>query len=287
MNNGDKLHVIIKDLVGTMPTIELYDEDGVAEDGYYGNDPVIETYDVLFNTTDNPTKVYLYQVASKNSILLDVPEITNASADIAHTQNKLWLYKAGGSTTIQEWDITLNPFTAIYNREITNIKSSSGLGAINDTTLISFEYVDALNLKVYDTDIINAVAVNTFKYNATAGRVVTGDYILTTTDKLIVLNYSIDSPFPQYITQYDYITGVLEFDIDISSVFTGFMQAYGLFEFDNEIYITGRTIVDLVVVGVIYKIDKTAPYALTLFDTTVYGINGASQVPEQLTVHFT
>ena len=31
----------------------------------------------------------------------------------------------------------------------------------------------------------------------------------------------------------------------------------------------------------------TAPYALTLFDTTVYGINGASQVPEQLTVHFT
>lgn len=37
MSNGDKLHVIIKDLVGTMPTIVLYDEDGVAEDTYWGS----------------------------------------------------------------------------------------------------------------------------------------------------------------------------------------------------------------------------------------------------------
>jgi uncharacterized protein (TIGR02145 family) len=34
MSDGDKLHVIIKDLVGTMPTIELPDEDGVVEDAY-------------------------------------------------------------------------------------------------------------------------------------------------------------------------------------------------------------------------------------------------------------
>jgi uncharacterized protein (TIGR02145 family) len=34
MNDGDKLHVIIKDLVGTMPTIELSNEEGVVEDSY-------------------------------------------------------------------------------------------------------------------------------------------------------------------------------------------------------------------------------------------------------------
>lgn len=45
MADGDKLHVIIKDLVGTLPDIELYDEDGNVEDSY----PIVINYGALYN----------------------------------------------------------------------------------------------------------------------------------------------------------------------------------------------------------------------------------------------
>ena len=250
---------------------------------------VVETYDVLFVTGDIPAIVYLYKVTTKTSTLLTIPNILTQSDDIAHTDNKLWLYRVATPKTIFEWNITLAPFTAVYNREITNIKSSAGMGAANSSKLISFEYVDALNHKIYDTDITNLAAVNTFKYNGIAGRNITGDFILTTTNKLIALNNIIIPPYTTYITQYDYLTGAVEFDIDISSIFPGSPNPtpYGLFEYDSEIYIAGPTGVYPSPNGVIYKIEKVAPYSMTLYDSTSYRIYGASQVPEQLTVHFT
>lgn len=48
MSNGDKLHVIIKDLVGTMPDIELYDEDGNAEDATPSTPVALPATNVLF-----------------------------------------------------------------------------------------------------------------------------------------------------------------------------------------------------------------------------------------------
>jgi len=34
MSDGDVLHVIIKDMVGTLPDIELCDDEGTTEDSY-------------------------------------------------------------------------------------------------------------------------------------------------------------------------------------------------------------------------------------------------------------
>ena len=254
-------------------------------------DIYIQTSDVLFNTTDNPTKVYLYNPSNKSSTLLLISDVVTSSADIAHTSNKLWLYSLQSvspyTQKISEWDITLSPFTAVYNRDITNIKYSAGLGAINDTLLIGHEWLLPVS-KFHEADITNNIAVRTFKFDDIDSRPITGDYILTTTNKLIALETdTTPNPDVSYITQYNYLTGAMEFNIDISAVFTGTTQPFGLFEYDDEIYIAGRAGISPNYTGVIYKIDKTAPYSLILYDTTDYGINGASQVPEQLTVHFT
>jgi hypothetical protein len=288
MSEEDVLHVLIKDLTGSVPYIELYDNEGIIEDGYYNGLPVIHSYDVLFVTSDNPAVVYLYNVATKTSTLLTVSDITTRCNDIAHTSNKLWLsYSSGGTYYVKEWGVTLNPFNAIYNRIISNVENYSGMGAINDTKLLGYHFIDIANSKVYEEDITNLISVNTVKFSALAARVDMGDYILTTTNKFINLEALVLDGSKQHIVQYNYLTGAMEFDIDITSIFTGTTWSFGLFEYDNEIYIAGRAGVTPNYTGVIYKINKTTPYGLTLYDTTPYGINGASQIPEQLTVHFT
>ena len=107
--------------------------------------------------------------------------------------------------TIKEWNITLNPFSAIYNRAISDAKITAGLGAIDDITLIGHEFGMA-SCKIYESDITNIVASNTYKFDSIPARIVTGDYILTTTNKLIILE--IDAiTIIQYIVQYNYLTG--------------------------------------------------------------------------------
>ena len=244
----------------------------------------------MINDTSGPTDVYLYNPATKVSTLLTIPSLDTifGCPDIAHTSNKLWLYKYNTVTfyyDIREYDITLAPFTAIFNRDIVQsvLQGNAGLCAIDDTTLIGIYHEDAINTKVYELDITNNITVDTYKFNILVNSYVSGDYILTTTNKLIVtIRNAIINQY--FISQYDYTTGNLDMTKQISPTIT---RPYGLFEYDNEIYIAADVGVWPNDTGEIYKIDKTAPYNLTLVDTTAYGINGASQVPEQLTVHFT
>jgi len=248
---------------------------------HYADTIVVQTYDVLFNTVDNPTKVYLYQVASKNSILLDVPEITNVSPDIAHTGTKMWLFSDNTNSIVKEWDITLSPASFIYNRSIQLTGMSAGLSAINNTTLNNRRWVDAVTRIITEEDITSSPSTTTDKWYLPSNREITGDYLLTTTNKFIALNYLGASPWTRYITQFDYTTGSVEFDIELPSYM---LFSYGLFVYDSEMYIATIDITNTF--SEIYHIQKTAPYTLTLYDTLDYRINGASQIPEQLTVHF-
>jgi len=290
LDDGDTVHILIKDLVETLPVIELVDDEGDVEDGYYGGDPVIHDNDILLNTTSGPTDVYLYNPAIKVSTLLTIPSLDTAfsSPDIAHTNNKLWLYRYNTVTfhyDIREYNITFIPFTISYNRDITlfSLQGNAGLCAINDTKLIGIYHEDAINTKVYECDITNNISVDTYKFNILPNSYVSGDYILTTTNKLIVTLLNATTA-KYYIYQYDYLTGNLDITKEITAIAT---RPYGIFEYEDEIYIAAGVGVWPADTGEIYKIDKTAPYNLTLVDTVPYGINGASQVPEQLTVHFT
>ena len=228
---------------------------------------------VLYNDTDG--LVYYYNLITDTSTLLPVPATSSMyNLDIAHTQNKLWTLS---TNKLLEWDITLTPFTAVYNRNITLPHIVGvGLGAINDTTLISVNPLTTPQ-SVVTLDISITPATSTYKFDMIANRTVAGDILLTTNNKVLILTGSyIDGS--QYITQYDYLTGSVEVDIQVSPTIN---NPFGLFEDSGDIYI-----METFPPGNVYKIDLTPPYGLTSMGSTISYVNGASQLPSCLTVSF-
>ena len=227
--------------------------------------------DIFLNEGNTPTSIYSYN--PDTTVLTYLFDSTNNSSDVANTSNKLWVYDGLNGTSLLEYDITLSPFTQVFNRVITSLYLDSGLCAINDTTLINFNGSD-----VYEVDITTNVASKTFKWSMIPGRFVYGDYMYTTTNKLIVTN---QAGGVAYITQYEYTTGAVEVDININGTIP---LPYGVFEY-------GSGIPDIFIVnanGEIYKIMKTSPYTLTLVDdVSMSSVYGASQLPSKITEHFT
>lgn len=224
---------------------------------------------ILFNTANSPTKIYAFNPVTKTSTLRTVSGLSASSNDIAHTQNKMWLYYS--ATQIDEWNISVYPFVSSYNRRISNIKSSAGLCAKDNTTLICVS-----GTGVYESNVSTSIATNILKFNMLAGRTVAGDFMLTTTNKFIVSNTA-NAGTLRYITQYDYTTGVKELDIDITATIA---RPQGLFEYNGEVYITSYI---SLINSRIYKMSMIYPYALTLFHTASYGIYGASMSPPYIT----
>lgn len=202
--------------------------------------PELELVDVIFNSGDSPSDIWQFKPSTFDEVFLF--SVTDPSPDVAHTENKLWVYN-GTAIELEEYDITLTPFTYVFNRVITNVFTNSGLCAIDDTML--------------------------------AGRSIAGDYIYTTGGKLIVTTVATGPVY--HISQYDYATGTLEFDLDITSTVS---NPYGLYQYNSEVFIASSN-------GDIYNILTAAPYTLTLVHTTAFTINGASQIPSQITEEFT
>jgi len=253
----DKISTCIKKL-GLLPSIAAPVISGI----------IVPQSNILLIDDTNPNKIYSYYPVTNNSDLLTLPNNLGLSADIAHTVNKLWVH--AGTIGVHEWDIQLSPFAAIYNRLVTQVPFSAGLFAVSNTILISVS-----GTAVYESNIVNDVAVNTLKFYLIAGRKISGDYVLTTTGKLIVTTQTLDF-LQTHITQYDYLTGTMELDIELTATIS---EPFGLYEYINNIYITNGN-------GDIYQIDSVAPYALTLAETAPYAINGASQLASYITTHF-
>jgi hypothetical protein len=235
--------------------------------------PALTTSSVLFNSPQG--QVYFYDSSTNISTKLNVPSTSSAySSDIAHTQNKLWI---NSFSTIREWDITLNPFTATLNRTITLPHSiGAGLGAIDDTTLIATNTSVSPNT-VVTLDITSNSPTSTYKFDLAvsgSGRVIAGDLLLTTTNKVITTNYASGVT---YATQFNYATGTVEVDTNIGGIIGG---PFGLYIENNNIYIMNSD-------GGVYQIDKTSPYNITLTGSTGVTVFGASQVPSALTTNFT
>jgi hypothetical protein len=235
--------------------------------------PALTTSSVLFNTPEG--SVYFYDSSTNTSTMLDVPSTSSVyTNDIAHTQNKLWI---NSTSAIQEWNITLNPFTATLSRTIAlphNI--GAGLGAINDTTLVATNTSVTPNT-VVTLDVTNDSAISTYKFDLVVGgnnRTIAGDLLLTTTNKLITTNTLVGVA---HATQFDYATGTVEVDTNIGGTISG---PFGLYIENNDIYIMNIN-------GNVYRINKTSPYGITLVGSTGVTIFGASQVPSALTTNFT
>ena len=226
--------------------------------------PTISECTVLFNYSTN---VSAYFPSSNNSMFLS--SSFAGSADVAHTTTKLWVYD-GTIQEIQEYDITLSPWSATFNRTITypsGVYLGSGLGAITNTQLISTNTLTSPH-EIIVLDITTNTAVSTVIGTLGTDRAVAGDILLTTTNKILVTNADIISS-NQYLTQYSYPSGTFEVEVDITS---STPLPYGIFIDSGNIYVCN-------VNGEIYNVNVNFPYTQTLFNNSGLNIGGASQVP--------
>ena len=232
----------------------------------------LDNCDVIYISGND---IYSYVYSSNTSTLLNAyfSGLTpTAMDDIAHTSTKFWQIKVGN--TIDEWDITLAPFGATYNRTITipapyNIYAA--LFAINNTTLISY---DSASLQIVELDITGLVATVTPKFSAPLGRsFAIQDITYTTTGKLICPTF-LGGQY--YISQFDYATGTLEVDVPITPTISGPMN---FFVDSGSFYVINFS-------GAVYNIGLSSPYPITFTQNTGYPTKGASQIASCVDVVF-
>ena len=222
--------------------------------------PIIPTCSVIFGYLSN---VYAYFPSTNTNVFLGGSFA--GGPDIAHTTTKLWMYNGA----IQEYNITLSPWSSTFNRTITypsGVSLGSGLGAISDTQLISTNGASSPNDEIISLDITSSPAVATVIGTLSPGRSVSGDILLTTTNKILVTNVGSGGA---YLTQYSYPSGAFEVEVDITSSTT---TPYGLFIDSGILYICA-------VGGEIYTVNLNFPYTQTLVNNSGINIFGASQVP--------
>jgi len=181
----------------------------------------VSTCSLIFNSVD--AGIYAYDSSTNTSTLLYNSGFV--SSDIATTQTKLWIYMS----SIYEYDITLSPWSINFNRTIDlSVGLGAGLGAINNTTLISTDS----GSDIITLDITTSAATATVIGSLQPGRIVSGDILQTTTTppKIIVTNQGGDGYF---LSQYVVVGGlaVFETEVNIGAYSTA---AYGLYE-DNSL----------------------------------------------------
>ena len=250
---------------------------------------------IVGDTIQRGTNIYYYNVSTNTSTLLPVPGLgANAKRylDLAHTSNKLWLCDPPNNSFV-EYDISLSPWTAIYNRTITypsNFKSSAGLHAISNNTLLTVNTYNYIIDPTVNPAVVTEFDVNTNtltpKFSLLVGRSAFGDFMLTTNNKFIITTQD-NVTGDVYISQYNYLTYTLEFDLLISATVPGpaITRPYGMFESGNNIYLLDSH------TGV-YLINKTAPYTRTFIGIPIGGnfgdsIFGGSQLSNCITGSFT
>ena len=226
--------------------------------------PIIPICSVLIN---NGADVSAYFPSSNTNVFLG--SSFPSSPDIAHTTTKLWMYDG---SIIKEYNITLNPWSKTFNRNIaypSGVSLGFGLGAISNSLLISTNVSVSPN-EIITLDINTSTAVSTVIGPLGVGRTVSGDILLTTTNKILVTNQSTTGPFTStYLTQYSYPSGTFEVEVDITSTIP---FPYGIFIDSSKIYVCNSG-------GQIYKVNVNFPYTQTLFNNSGLTILGASQVP--------
>jgi len=225
----------------------------------------VQTCSLIFNSDTGG--IYGYDSSTNTSTFLYNGIGSN---DIANTLTKLWLY----SSVIYEYDITLSPWSINFNRNISlPLGLGPGLGAINDTTLISTDG----GSDIITLDITTSAATATVIGSLPLGRSVSGDILQTTTTppKIIVTNQGGDGYF---LSQYVVVGGlaVFETEVNIGAYST---SAYGLYEDNSLLYfVDGYS-------GQIFNVDLNYPYNITgTTGYTGYVVYGASQVPSCLNV---
>ena len=188
--------------------------------------------------------------------------------DVANTNNKLWISNIGG---IKEYDITLNPWSATFNRDIF-INAGPGLTAVDNNSLIGSIGNKLILIDISGVTPTYTELVTLPSFGSIYSTSVSGDILLTNDDKLIctVQTYTTGSPnyYHTRLLQYDYLTMNLEVVVDLYPTING---PYGLTENNGNIYVFNSSLTNK-----LFSISTTYPYAISEVDVLSNQVNGAS-----------
>jgi hypothetical protein len=188
--------------------------------------PVVnECCNTIVGTNDS-----LFVINEDFSIVdLNVYEYTS-SVGIAISNTLLWSID---NVEIKEWNITLHPFTSIFNRTISlpvGFSINSGILALDYNTLLAISDINSPQ-EVIEIEVAGTTAVVTVMFPLPSDRIAISNPLYTANGKLIVVNQdSITSDY--YISQYDYATATLEIDSNIGTI-----EANVLYSCDCNIYV--------------------------------------------------
>jgi hypothetical protein len=215
--------------------------------------------DVLIIDAD---KVWGYNYASNISTNLTLnfnppPPTTTSIPNIISTTDKIWL---ADSNDLYEYDFTgctITGFYAVFNRIITFSYpiGQSITAAIDDVTLLGTFAGDIVQIDISGVSPV----LTTQSQFLMLGRYVT-DMIYTNSapNKLICLYR--DTFGASYVTQYDYITGAIEYDITLSNLGN---NPIGIFTTSGNLYI-------LDIAGAVYNLQLYFPYNVTYVKNTTF-----------------
>jgi hypothetical protein len=198
---------------------------------------------------------------------------------IANTNTKFWINPPDGA--IDEWNLTLSPVVATYNRGISNFQTYSGrqgLEAFNDGRLIASLYVSGDGeTQIFEVGIASSAATYTkitALTGALSGNPLIYDIALSTTGDFIVLGSNGDS---SYLQQYVYsASSTLDFELNISA---SVLTPIGIIGYADKIHVMDTN-------SKLYRIDLTSPYTITEIQTAPRGYGYTSQSPGSVTTAF-
>jgi hypothetical protein len=225
----------------------------------------------------NSQGTYLYNVATNNSTITNLPADQIQSFDDTHTSTKYW--RGNRVNTVREWNPATNPNTLNLNRTIsmfTGYAQFYYLQAINNSTL--------LTLLTNATSDSNGNLIGTLASVDITGNTVTsaqitplfnilstsfgnGAMLLTLTNKLLFIGtrfISNNTQIQWFLRQYSYPDGAIEAEITlpyVAPISAGYNSILGLFESGGEIFLS-RSPVPMTTTE-IYKININSPYPIT------------------------
>jgi len=277
--------------------------------------PTTTTTTTLF-TVDNNTAIIDLQageahdlafidVITEEIIEVDLPSPLSGSEDTAHTVTKLYQNTQGSynapkwDNLIRIWDITINPWSAVFDQDMifqacADDLGKSGLGLVmkDANTIIGSFVPDAGSgwfdpWEIHEIDITTPGSVTTARIWdlpwAASGEFyfISGDFLYVDnggTPKLI-LTAEHWNDTTLHLMQFDYATGDLEINKDITSELVDYERPFGLFQQGSSLYLTNshNTLTR------IYEIQLTTPWTLTQVFDIVPLAAGASQIIAAMT----
>jgi hypothetical protein len=194
--------------------------------------------------------------------ILNTPEFMAANG-LAMTPLFLWSID---NTEFRQWDITLDPFTATYNREIAFPMGyvPGPITALNNDVLICADNANApTSVDIVEMNMTDVIGTSTLIFSI-PDITITSNLLYTFEGKLIFANQDLISG-DTYISQYDYATTTLELYVNIGTTIVTSM-----FECDCAIFFTDDS-------NITYNIRRESPYDITEVGTITIPVISATQ----------